>query len=498
MRGIISAAGYLPHWRLQRDAITQVLGSSAGKGQRSVASYDEDSLTMAVDAGRRALGAAASANPAALWFCTTSPTYAEKTNATIAHAALRLGPEVIAADAGSGLRGPAAALRSALHSTDPAVLVLTGDVRTGPAGSVDEKDGGDAGAAVLVGAASADSGVAVIAEYLGGASATREFLDRWRSPGEARTRSWEDRFGEQRYGDLAAQAWEAGLKDAGLQLDQLDKVALVGPRPRASAALAKKLGAAGVEVIDSLASSVGFTGAAHPLLMLTSLIEQSQPGQVIALLAMADGADVFFFRVTDQVSGDSGTAAGVTVADQLDDADNTLLYSKYLAWRGVLPVQPPNRPEPARMSAAAAERRLDWKYGFVGSKDHESGALHLPPARVSFEGGNIDDMEPAPMADVEATIATFTVDSLAYSPSPPVVFAVCDFAGGGRLPVELTDVRPADVTIGMTVEMTFRRLNTADEIANYFWKARPVRGQGTAPVRGQHTEREQLEKTEQD
>ena len=93
------------------------------------------------------------------------------------------------------------------------------------------------------------------------------------------------------------------------------------------------------------------------------------------------------------------------------------------------------------------------------------------------------------MADVAATVATFTVDSLAYSPSPPVVFAVCDFAGGGRLPVELTDVRPADVTIGMTVEMTFRRLNTADEIANYFWKARPVTGQGTA--------REQLEKTEQ-
>ena len=27
----------------------------------------------------------------------------------------------------------------------------------------------------------------------------------------------------------------------------------------------------------------------------------------------------------------------------------------------------------------------------------------------------------------------------------------------------------------MVVEMTFRRLNTADGIANYFWKARPVR-----------------------
>jgi uncharacterized OB-fold protein len=87
-------------------------------------------------------------------------------------------------------------------------------------------------------------------------------------------------------------------------------------------------------------------------------------------------------------------------------------------------------------------------------------------------------MDPAPMADIPAKVATFTVDRLAYSPSPPVVFAVADFEGGGRLPVELTDVRPADVSIGMTVEMTFRRLNTSDGIANYFWKARPVRTAG--------------------
>ncbi len=52
--------------------------------------------------------------------------------------------------------------------------------------------------------------------------------------------------------------------------------------------------------------------------------------------------------------------------------------------------------------------------------------------------------------------------------------AVCDFDGGGRLPVELTDVTSEQVSIGMPVEMTFRRINTADGIANYFWKARPA------------------------
>ena len=92
------------------------------------------------------------------------------------------------------------------------------------------------------------------------------------------------------------------------------------------------------------------------------------------------------------------------------------------------------------------------------------------------------------MSDVPGTIATFTVDRLAYSPSPPIVFAIVDFDGGGRYPVEITDVPEkdiaADVKVGTRVEMTFRRLSTADGIHNYFWKARPLRGVApTAPKR---------------
>ena len=67
------------------------------------------------------------------------------------------------------------------------------------------------------------------------------------------------------------------------------------------------------------------------------------------------------------------------------------------------------------------------------------------------------------------------VDRLVYSVSPPVVFAVIDFDGGGRMPMELTDVDADAVAIGDRVEPTFRRISTADGIHNYFWKARPVR-----------------------
>ena len=100
----------------------------------------------------------------------------------------------------------------------------------------------------------------------------------------------------------------------------------------------------------------------------------------------------------------------------------------------------------------------------------DEAEVRLPPA---LPGGG--PARPAPMADVQGTIVTFTVDRLAFSPSPPVVFAVVDFDGGGRLPVELTDVDAGSVAIGDRVEMTFRRLFTVDGIHNYFWKARPVR-----------------------
>jgi hypothetical protein len=134
----------------------------------------------------------------------------------------------------------------------------------------------------------------------------------------------------------------------------------------------------------------------------------------------------------------------------------------------MLAVEPPRRPEPNRPSSSAAGRALDWKYGFVGRADPDSGAPQRPPLPSGADA--------VPMADVPGTIVTYTVDHLVYSESPPVIFAIVDFDGGGRLPIELTDVAEADVSAGVRVEMTFRKLFTTDDIHNYFWKARLLKG----------------------
>jgi 3-hydroxy-3-methylglutaryl CoA synthase/uncharacterized OB-fold protein len=467
MRGIISVGGYVPYWRLQRAEVAKAFGTGGGKGTRSVASYDQDTTTMAVEAARLALRSAPDAAPKALWFATAEPAYLDKNNASTVHAALRLDSDVPAFDFGGALRSGVGALRAALDGSGP-VLVVSSDLRTGLPTSGDESAGGDGGAALLVG--DGGDGV-VIAEYLGAASATEEFIERWRTPGSTRSRQWEERFGEVKYGPLAAQAWNAALKQSGLSPEEVSTVIVTGMHARAVRGISARLGTAKEALADDLTATVGNTGTAHAALLLANVLETAIPGQVIALVALADGADVLLFRTTDAIAS---YAPARTIVSQIENAAD-LPYTKYLNWKGAVTVEPPRRPEPDRISASVSGRTEDWKYGFVGSRDRSSGELHMPPQRVSRVGDAVDDMVSAPMADVAGTIALITIDRIAYSQSPPVVFAVVDWDGGGRLPVELCDVDAATLQMGDRVEMTFRKLFTSDEIHNYFWKARPVR-----------------------
>jgi hydroxymethylglutaryl-CoA synthase len=241
------------------------------------------------------------------------------------------------------------------------------------------------------------------------------------------------------YLPLAEEAWNAALKSADLTVDQIDIATIAGMHARSVQRFARQLKQ--LQSFD-LAATVGNAGIAQAQLLLTQALETAQPNQVVALISLADGADVLLFKIHKT------STPKRTVAQQIETAKD-VPYARFLSWRGMITPEPPNRPEPARVSAPAAERADDWKFGL--SNEH------------------------AQLADERGTIVTFTVDRLAYSPSPPVVFAIVDFDNGQRLPLELTDVDPDELSVGDKVEMTFRKLSTADGIHNYFWKARPVR-----------------------
>ena len=125
--------------------------------------------------------------PDSLWFATTEPAYADRTNATVLHAVLRLDRAVSAYDATGSVRSALAVLRAAWQGPGDS-LVVTSDTRTGRPGGSDEAAGGDAAAALLVG-----DGARVLAEIVAWESVTDEFLDRWRTPGAPAARLWEAR-----------------------------------------------------------------------------------------------------------------------------------------------------------------------------------------------------------------------------------------------------------------------------------------------------------------
>lgn len=474
MNGIVGYGVYLPYWRLQRERIRAHLGSGGGRGTRSVAGYDEDTTSMGVEAGRRALSASPDTAPAVLCFATTAPAYADKTNANAIHAALRLDQSVAAFDLAGATRSGVAASWLAQAARGMAVL---SDVRTGRPGSIDEAAGGDAAVALLFGSDR------VIAEPIGSASVTAEFVDRWRTPGENFSGQWEERFGEHAYVPLAVQAVGDALESADLSVDDVDRTIVTGLHSRSVRTVSRSIGVERDTLVADLSDVVGNTGTAHWALMLASALDEAEPGETVMIVHLADGCDVWILRVTEEITS-YRSHAGPTVARQLAGTRDDLEYGDFLTWRGFLHREPPRRPEPDRPAAPPSLRGTEWKFGFVGAMD-EGGFVHLPPGRVSVGSGSIDQMTPVPMADRRATIATFTIDRLAYSLSPPVVAAIVDFdapdgdgSSGhgtrGRMQVELTDVDPDTVAIGDRVEMTFRRLYTVDGIHNYFWKARPA------------------------
>lgn len=474
-RGILAYGAYLPYQRLDRKSIAASLGAGGGKGTRTVASYDEDTTSLGVEAARRALRAlpAGAPRPTALYFATSDPAYLEKSNAATVHAALGLDPSVVAYDLGGAVRSGVGALRAALERAEPTLVVLS-DVRTGLPGGVDEAANGDGAVAFVTAGAGP-----LVAELVAAAGATEELLDRWRIPGEPASRQWEERFGEAILVEPAQGALTDALKQAGIPVDGITAAAVSGTSPRAAKKVAGGLAGAGATVLDDLSTTVGFTGAAHAGLLLASALDSADAGAVIASLSLADGADALVFRATDALIAGRPSPS---LAEQLAAGGAPLPYPTFLTWRGMLRREPPRRPDPVRPTAPASHRGEAWKYGFSASRCQACGRRHLPPQRVCLECQAVDQMEIERLADVPGTIATHTLDRLAFSLNPPVVVVVVDFDGGGRFQCELTDVDPSTVAIGQRVEMTFRRLFTAEGVHNYFWKAKPLSSPSSAEV----------------
>ena len=461
MQGIHSYATYVPYRRLEGATIATALNTRPQPGTRSVASYDEDTTTMAVEAGRRALGRVDALTPTSLCLATAAPAYTDRTNAAGVHAALDLDAAVMAYDLGAAPRSGSAALMTAAAGGSPS-LVLLSDIRGGRPGSDDESRGGDAAAAFLFGEAAGS-----LAEVIGRASSTAEVLDRWAAPGDRFSQTWEERFTASIYAPLIRAAASRALADA--DVDEPDHVVVSASHRRVAIAGRKVLG---VDALGRTDGTIGYAGAADIGLQLASVLDEAVPGQSILVVTAADGVDALVFRTNESLETFRSRASA-----SADQATQPVSYTTYLTWRGAIQREPPRRPDPIPTSSPPAVRGNRWKYAFVGSRCTACSTTHLPPQRVCSRCREADQMKPVPMSGARGTVKTFTIDYLAPSLAQPVVDVVIDFDMGGRFQCAMTDVDAGSVAVGDRVEMTFRHLGTANGIRNYFWKARPAGGE---------------------
>jgi hydroxymethylglutaryl-CoA synthase len=469
MAGIVSYGSYVPYRRLKRAAIAAVLGTPAGKGERAIASFDEDSVSMAVEAVRDALKAAPPGDVQALVFATTTPPYAEKLSAAVIGAAAMLPAEIRASDMTGSVRAGLSALLQGADAVSGGVkraIVAIGDCRLAAPEGKAEQTTGDGAVAFVLGAEN------VIAEIEASSSITREVLDTWRANGERFAHSWEERFTlTQAHAPMLGNVIKSVLEKGKIAPGDLAKVILDTPNPRAADEISRALKIDPAKFSDSFMLTIGQTGAAHAGLMLAAALPSAKPGDRILVATVADGADAILLRVTPAAAN----FKPVHSVGRMIESKGDVSYANYLKWREILPTEPPRRPDPERPAGPPMMRSEKWKFGFVGSRCTNCGTPQLPPQLVCVKCHQRGKMEPYGFADRIGKIATYAIDRLAYSLNPPTVNVVIDFDGGGRFLCEMTDCEPDKVAIGEEVEMTFRRLFTADGVNNYFWKARPRR-----------------------
>ena len=478
MVGIKSYGAHIPRFRLDRNIMQMALlflGFAPLRGEKAVANWDEDSITMAVAAAQDCLKGEDLGKVDGLYFATTSQTYALRQNAGIIAAALDLKTDSRTADFTDSTKSGTAALLAAADAIAAgslnSCLVCAADLRVSKVASNGDYTYGDGAASFLLGKDD------VIANIEGTFSTTHDFVDRRRLEGERLEHMWEERFiRDAGYMKFIPEAAAGLVKKYNLNVKDFSKVIYACAFTGAHAALGRTLGLAPEQVQDPMLATVGDTGSAQTLMMLVAALEDAKAGDKIMVISFGQGCDAFYLTVTDKIAKIKNKKA---VKRNMANKVALGSYEKYLAFRKLMPCEIGIRGEETVFTSFSVISRENRElYGMVGSKCKKCGTPSWPVQRIcpNPDCGAVDQMEPYRFAEKLGNIFTYTSDFLAPCIDPPGSYGFVDFEGGGRAGLDFTDCDANTLSIGMPVELSFR-IKFADEkraAVNYGWKAMPI------------------------
>jgi 3-hydroxy-3-methylglutaryl CoA synthase len=449
------------------------LSLKAGRGERSICNWDEDALTMAVEAARGALPERRTrATISTVMLASTTLPFADRSNATVLATALGLPDHVLASDVTGSQRAGTSALALALASAaSGATLVAATDRRLAKPGSEQESSYGHGSAAVVVGAG---EGVAALIARRHRAA---DFVDHHRLADAPFDYVLEERWSrEAGWLELAPPTLRDALAEANVIANEVSHLVVDAPL-----ALSRKIAALVSipedRVIDPLTTECGDTGTGHALVLLAAALERAKPGDLILLMGFGQGVDALLFRATPAIeTAKPAHSVAAALADRREETE----YTRFLSHCGVLPVEFGMRAErDNRTAQTVAWRRRDELFAFTGGRCPHCGTVQFPKARVCVapDCRRTGEQKPVALAEQSARIKTFTEDWLAYSARPPLIYGNVAFDVGGNAFIEFADFTPGETKVNDEVRFVFR-LKDVDRVRGfrrYFWKAAPAR-----------------------
>ena len=299
--GIAALGGYLPLLRLDRKAASRELAWSGlpmpRTGTRSVADWDEDALTMAVEAARPLCAENA---PEALRFASTSAHFTDRAQSGIALDALALPRTVRTSDAANSRRVATSALLDALLGRRDEIITA-GEQRPTQPGSAAQLAFGDGAAAVR-------TGPGAPARLAGHASLSHDLVDRYTSREHPFSYPYEERFvRDVAVAEVLVPVIRAACAAAGIAPAQLAHVAVHEPVGATWRAAEKALGCKAPNHCEAVSDMAGDLGAAHALFGLGLALDTCEVGEYVLLVGFGSGADALVLEVTGPVPGPSST-----------------------------------------------------------------------------------------------------------------------------------------------------------------------------------------------
>lgn len=453
MASISDCSVYLPVWKLKREEIAKATGLPSMGGEKSVAHWDEDSITMAVEAARMLKG-----EFDAVLFASTSSPFKIKQSASFIASALDL-DNAFTMDFSNSFRASTNALITANELVDSGkfkrVLVVAADCIPIKPGSLYEQIYGDGAVAIAVEKEGA-------AKIIGYNSSYQPLPGAWMLKDELI--SFDARldaiFG---YASSIQRSAMSLLGKLGMSPMDFDRIVASAPDPKSYEGLLKAVGAKPQEFFFK---NVGILGTAHPMLLLASQLDRT--GRIL-LGSYGEGADVIAIEINEPVQTNLG---------RMLESRKEISYGEYLYNKGLTA----NRDAPDRPSIAKLWREEKSVIRFYGMKCRRCGTISYPISRCCVECGAKDDFEEVKLG-YRGKIYTFTIDYL-VSPgnyigdgAHPHCVAVVDLDGGGRVLFEVTDTLTdfKGIECDAEVERTFRLLFEKNNFRYYGWKVRLLR-----------------------